>query len=234
VFRLLGFGLVRALVAWLFYLALEPAVRRRRPRAAIAWSRLLRGGIRDPLVARETLIGLAVGAAIAAPALVECRLRIAAGDPTLFSQFAFGAGMTGNPLLLLNAWASAVAVLLLAAFVPLLVFVSVRALLRHERTSELVAIAISTGLLSLPIDPRLLGGILLAAAVTVLALRVGVVAAFACLAIRPVLLATPYTLDPRSFYFVNAPLAIALLGGLAVVAWWTVRGGARRRAPVLG
>ncbi|MBS1790713.1 MAG: serine/threonine protein kinase [Acidobacteria bacterium] len=42
---------------WLLYLALEPYVRRRWPHRIIAWSRLLAGHFRDPLVGREFLVG---------------------------------------------------------------------------------------------------------------------------------------------------------------------------------
>ena len=41
----------------LLYLALEPYVRRRWPHRIIAWSRLLSGHFRDPLVGREFLVG---------------------------------------------------------------------------------------------------------------------------------------------------------------------------------
>jgi hypothetical protein len=46
---------------WLLYVALEPYVRRRWPERIIAWSRLLAGGYRDPLVGRDLLIGVVCG-----------------------------------------------------------------------------------------------------------------------------------------------------------------------------
>jgi predicted Ser/Thr protein kinase len=46
---------------WLVYMALEPFVRRRWPTRIIAWSRLLAGGWRDPLVGRDILIGALFG-----------------------------------------------------------------------------------------------------------------------------------------------------------------------------
>lgn len=47
------------------YLALEPLVRRRWPRALIAWTRLLSGKFRDRVVAQHVLLGLVTGAAVA-------------------------------------------------------------------------------------------------------------------------------------------------------------------------
>ena len=53
-----AFGLATGALMWLFYLALEPHVRRRWPQTLIAWSRLLSGRVRDPLVGREVLFGV--------------------------------------------------------------------------------------------------------------------------------------------------------------------------------
>ncbi|HKB65997.1 MAG TPA: protein kinase [Pyrinomonadaceae bacterium] len=46
---------------WLLYLAFEPYVRRRWPHRIVAWSRLVAGGYRDPLVGRDILIGAVCG-----------------------------------------------------------------------------------------------------------------------------------------------------------------------------
>jgi serine/threonine-protein kinase len=46
---------------WVVYIALEPFVRRRWPHRIISWSRLLAGDFRDPLVARDLLLGAIFG-----------------------------------------------------------------------------------------------------------------------------------------------------------------------------
>src|SRR5262249_8058643 len=58
----LGFGGMTAFLYGLSYLAIEPAIRRRWPWRFTAWNRLLDGRLRDPMVGRDLLIGLAVGA----------------------------------------------------------------------------------------------------------------------------------------------------------------------------
>jgi serine/threonine protein kinase len=62
-------GLTQALAAavrsWVFYVALEPYVRRRWPQILITWSRLLGGGVRDALVGGHLLIGAAFGVGLA-------------------------------------------------------------------------------------------------------------------------------------------------------------------------
>ncbi|HEX6737373.1 MAG TPA: hypothetical protein VF310_03765, partial [Vicinamibacteria bacterium] len=63
--RGLGVALVLTALIWTLYLALEPYVRRRSPHALISWARLLAGRVRDPLVGRDVLIGIAAGALFA-------------------------------------------------------------------------------------------------------------------------------------------------------------------------
>jgi serine/threonine-protein kinase len=62
--RGLGEALFMAAFVWLLYLALEPAVRRRWPDTLISWSRLLAFRFRDPLIARDLLIGTLAGAGL--------------------------------------------------------------------------------------------------------------------------------------------------------------------------
>jgi hypothetical protein len=62
----LGGSLLAVAFAWLSYIALEPYVRRRWPDLLISWNRLLSGRLSDPLVGRDVLVGLLIGAAMAA------------------------------------------------------------------------------------------------------------------------------------------------------------------------
>lgn len=65
-----GQSLYQAAQTWLFYLALEPFVRRIWPETIISWTRLLTGKFNDPLVGRDMLIGGV--AAIALVILFNC------------------------------------------------------------------------------------------------------------------------------------------------------------------
>jgi len=58
-------GIYWALLVWLCYMALEPAVRRRWPETLISWNRLLAGRFRDPLLGRDILAGATSGMATA-------------------------------------------------------------------------------------------------------------------------------------------------------------------------
>lgn len=60
----LAIAVFTAVFLWVLYVALEPFVRKRWPQRIIAWSRLLAGGYRDPLVGRDILIGAVFGVGI--------------------------------------------------------------------------------------------------------------------------------------------------------------------------
>jgi predicted Ser/Thr protein kinase len=50
-----------AVPVWILYVAIEPYVRRKWPQVLVSWTRLLSGEWQDPLVARDTLVGMACG-----------------------------------------------------------------------------------------------------------------------------------------------------------------------------
>lgn len=54
-------SLLYAMLSWLCYLALEPAVRRYWPKLLISWTRLLAGDFRDSMVGRDILLGGMLG-----------------------------------------------------------------------------------------------------------------------------------------------------------------------------
>ncbi len=54
-------SLFYAMLSWLCYLALEPAVRRYWPKLLISWTRLLAGDFRDPMIGRDVLLGGMLG-----------------------------------------------------------------------------------------------------------------------------------------------------------------------------
>ena len=62
----LSWALLAAGLVWTLYMALEPYVRKRWPQSMTAWSRLLGGGVRDPVVGGNLLIGVAFGVGLAA------------------------------------------------------------------------------------------------------------------------------------------------------------------------
>ena len=56
-----AFYLFISCLIWMFYLALEPFLRRLWPELIVSWVRLLDGRFRDPLVGRDVLLGVLAG-----------------------------------------------------------------------------------------------------------------------------------------------------------------------------
>ncbi len=60
-FASLGMCVFLAFLLWMYYIALEPLLRRSWPELIISWTRLLAGRFSDPLVGRDVLIGVCTG-----------------------------------------------------------------------------------------------------------------------------------------------------------------------------
>ncbi|HWY49368.1 MAG TPA: serine/threonine-protein kinase [Bryobacteraceae bacterium] len=63
--RALMRSIFQAALLGVMYLSFEPFVRRKWPQTIVSWSRILTGGVRDPLVGRDMVLGVAVGVLLA-------------------------------------------------------------------------------------------------------------------------------------------------------------------------
>ena len=146
----IGHRLLVAAYVWLLYLALEPYVRRRWPSTIVSWTRLVGGRVRDPLVGRDVLIGLAWGSATAGLAslvsAVTPRLGLPAPLPKVISSLDPLLGWPETMATALGFQTTAVAwgmgLLLVAAIV--------RGTGEHTRRGMFVAIAVSTAAMAAP------------------------------------------------------------------------------------
>jgi len=75
----LALKIYEAVFVWLFYLAVEPYVRRLWPKTIIAWSRVLEGRLRDPLVGQHVLLGALAGLAVSL--LIHLELHVTGPPP---------------------------------------------------------------------------------------------------------------------------------------------------------
>jgi predicted Ser/Thr protein kinase len=79
VFWVISQALLLAALFWVLYMALEPYVRRHWPQSLISWTRLLGGGVRDPLVGGHMLLGTALAMGFALLSVLEIVLRARSG-----------------------------------------------------------------------------------------------------------------------------------------------------------
>ena len=145
--RGLGLCLTVAGAVWVLYLAIEPYVRRYWPDMLVSWTRLLAGRWGDPLVGRDVLLGVAVGAVVvlAIPLVRVMALRWL-GLPPL-APFGDYLDVTLSPRLVLAGLADITVSALANAMLAVLVLIAYRLVLRRE---ALAAIAF---MLTLSLSP---------------------------------------------------------------------------------
>jgi serine/threonine protein kinase len=81
-FARVGIALFIGAVMYLVYLGLEPFVRRLWPTMLVGWSRVLSGRVRDPMVGRDAMVGVACGATLALLGLLPKLLPPLLGHPS--------------------------------------------------------------------------------------------------------------------------------------------------------
>jgi hypothetical protein len=216
--RVVAYGAINAGVVWLFYIALEPWVRRRWPHVLISWTRYTVKGIRDPLVGRGLLFGAAFACLWAALTVLRLRLHGPIGEPLMAAL-----DPLSGPRL---AAAGAFSVLASSLFFPLLtlflLFV-LRVLLRKEWAAAIVCALLmgliySAGTAYPAVDWTI--NLLQAGLGVFLLMRYGLVALIAAGALTSLLLDVPRTLDFSLWY---APMGMAPLVLAALIAVYGFR-----------
>jgi hypothetical protein len=213
---------------WLFYLAVEPYARRLRPWTLVSWTRLLGGGLGDPVVGRDTLVGLVWALAFVLLMPVYHLLPAWLGQPGPEPMTGSLESLLG-PGMLLSALLEMVSGAILFSMGCLLLFVLIRLLLRKD------ALAIA-GVAAITILPNALGAsdaAWIGAAVSVvwavswilLLLRFGLLAAIVGLLANDLFESIPLTTDLSSWTAGPTLLALPLVGLLAVTAFRNALGG---------
>jgi len=209
-----------------FYLAFEPLVRRRWARRLIAWNRLLAGRWADPLVGRDVLVGIALGALLLVPMGVLGGLAEAAGWTVPLDRneaFALRPGLVIWQLCSIPAFSF---YMLFIAFILFLV-------LRREWLSwPACALVYGLSVLANLLPGPSLGSVILAlvlglafgvAAVVILA-RFGLLSCTGFMVAVLLLLGVAVTLDTSAWYFRTGLAAMAALFALAAFCCWTATG----------
>jgi len=205
---------INAVIGWLFYVALEPWVRRGWPQTMISWNRFTTKGIRDPLVGRDLLFGVGIGGLVALLVSVKFALRGAAAKPYEPLLFAVQ-GIRWNAGAILHIFETSLFDVLFYVF---LLFV-VRAVLRKQWLVASVFVLLAAGINT--VGDRFLFtdvpfNILIAAILTAVMLRLGLLAAIVAYSAYTILLNMPITLDFSAWYAGLGMIPVVLLVGVAV------------------
>ncbi len=225
-----GAGLVMLVAGliWLFYLGLEPYVRRLRPWTLISWTRLLDGGWRDAVVGRDALIGMVWGALVAAALLASQRLPALLGQAAPVPMGGDVEVLLRTPRLLADLVSLPIHSTLLG-LCALLLFLVLRFLTRRDLPAAVALVSILV-LLELAQAEEMVWLMLPFAAVVyaayaVLLLRFGVLSAIAGLFTLDILIDMPLLPDPGSWTGSATVVVVPLLIFLAVLAFRSAVGG---------
>ena len=231
---LLGLPLCAGAQTWLFYVGVEPFLRRRWPHLLIAWTRLLDGRWRDPLVGQSLLAGVA-GALLAAgivPGTLAALTR-AFSLPLMLPGYATGSLDGGLGWFLApdtSGWVGPVYALMSIA-VPLVLRLALRRVYLAWTAWFLVGFGLHTWELlysqpwtsAAPAGPLILAAIASATVVAVTA-KGGVLAGAAFYTAWIALETTPLTYDPASWYRWRTGVVVVLIAALAVWGFRNVLG----------
>ena len=203
-------------VIFVLYLALEPYVRRYWPQAIISWSRLLAGRLRDPLVGRDILFGVALGVLwIVIFRIGELASIRMGADPTLFST-----SYLLDARRVLGAWAAQFPGAIFGTLQFFFFFLVLKIILKRDWLATIVFVAIfvadksmGSNYLAVTVTTTILVYLVLA----VIVYRFGLVP-LACAIFTVNLLANvPFTADFSAWYFGTS--AFALLSVVALAVW---------------
>jgi hypothetical protein len=212
-------ALYNAASAWVLYVAIEPFVRRRWPHLLTAWSRLLAGRVRDPMVGRDILFGLLAGI-----------MLVILGDLTRIVPPWFGIPSPQPIVTATSPLASprhALYFLLIilgdyigAALAVLAAMVFVRALVKNTAVAAVIMTvtmgAAFAGIGDMPAGFVVAYSVLSAATLIFVMLRCGLLSLAITAYLFSALRAVPLTLDTSSWFFGRSFMAMAVFAALAI------------------
>ncbi|MFY9727078.1 MAG: serine/threonine-protein kinase [Bryobacteraceae bacterium] len=223
----ISIGLLIAVLAWVFYMALEPYLRRRWPQSLISWARLLAGDARDPLVAGHILAGTALGVGFTLlgdlASLVEWQslgVTNLGADAIHTIKVLDASGLAGW---LFGNMIGAVVIAMVAFFL----FFLLRLVLRNTWAAAAVYVVLLVGL-GVPGQDPLIGRVFLFAWYSSglwVMTRFGILPFTLMILLRDVGSAAPLTSDLSAWYASKGLIVVALILALAMWSFHDALGG---------
>jgi serine/threonine-protein kinase len=220
-------ALLPAAIVWLYYIALEPFVRRLWPQTLISWARLLSGRFSDPRVGRDLTFGSLLGV------VVSILFKSGRWVP---AWFGLQPGLEVMPLFPMGSTASLIGAVLELQWsaighsvMLLFLLLLLRLVLRSGWLAACAFIPVATAYFCLQ-DPEptyatwICNGLAVALFTWIL-VRFGLLASVTGLTVLNLLTALPITTDTSAFYFGNGLLVMGLVFAVALYGSFTSLGG---------
>lgn len=229
--NLAGLALFLSGFLWLLYIAVEPYVRRYWPHVLIAWSRLLSGRFRDPLIGRDIMIGMLFGLGQTMIFIVGRPVLVSLGAPPISPgyfdlQVLYGGRfLLGNLLTPVGIW---------WLFFILFFFFILRLMLKRQWLAFIVLLMLfaipnimvrSPGFSLSAHACEAAFGILGLSIMMLVLIRFGLVAALAAGIITDLLRSMPLTFDLSVWYANTSLVVLGFIGAMAIYGFHTALAG---------
>ena len=214
----------------IWYLGLEPFVRRTWPQILVSSSRLLEGRWKDPLAARDVLAGLALGALCTVVVRLNVVIHLARDLDIQWTPLSNPGVMAGTRELI-GAAALAHSTSFFSAIFILMILLVNRIIFRSETraliiTYFVVAVVVLNALGGYPAITAI-AALTLSAAILFMLVRFGILALLAFSSCRFLLDSFPLTFDTSRWYFAQGIVGISILIAIAALAFFFATSGHR-------
>jgi hypothetical protein len=205
----------------MFYLAMEPYVRRIWPETVISWNRLLTGRLTDPLVLSHILTGIAAGSGLAVVYelgnLIPLWLGMAPPMPGMVMLLRYLSADNTLTVMFISLLIS-----LYLGLLYLLILVLLQLVLRRRMLAGAAFIVVAAAVSVLPWQDVGVSSWLFAAITSatmlLLLVRYGLVAAFAGLLVARIMRELPITPDLSIWYGGETILGVGILAAVTLIA----------------
>jgi len=212
-----------ALMMWLYYVALEPYVRRFWPTMLITWTRLMHGKLTDPIVARDILVGLLIGC-LGQVFVKACYFGASRYYGFDLPPYSYGdaTALVGTRHALANLTNCYLLALSSGLFVSMFLFV-LRLPLQTKGIASVIFVVFHTAQLSLGGEAFTWAiNLVFWTAVVILLTRFGLVALISFLFVSHCVMSFPIPQSLGSWYLGTATLPLLAVLGLASFAYYCV------------
>jgi hypothetical protein len=230
VLMMAGWALVGTSLVWLMYVSLEPHVRRRWPASLVSWSRLLAGEILDPVVGRDTLIGVLTGVFWATVSRLGTLIPGWAGRVPLEPASALDFLILGGIHYTIGDILLNVMIYLFLSLALFFIFFLVRLVLRKEWLAIVVTVALLS-IQSVFSEHAILNvteNIVVFGIGLLILVRLGLLALLVAFSLNNVLQAYPLTGHFSEWYAQPTIVVFTMMAALAIFGFYTSTAGTSR------